>query len=111
MPPVTVELVGYLTPQALHAELERGLDQGQWPGRPPSLVVDCMGMTDYELGCREVFVSWASEHRATLFRIAVVTDRPLWHMVVSAMAVSSGLEIRTFEKLDEAIEWADHARP
>lgn len=111
MPPVTIRLVGLLTPSTLHAELERGLGEGREPGQPASLVMDCQDMTDYELGCRELLVSWAHGHRALLARIAVVTDRPLWHMVVYAMAVSSGLEIRPFAQLEDAIEWADHAHP
>jgi hypothetical protein len=37
--------------------------------------------------------------------VAVLTDKPLWRMVVAAMAVASGQKMKAFTALDKARSW------
>jgi hypothetical protein len=54
-----------------------------------------------------VFVSWNSGYRPRIRRVAVLTEKPLWHMVVAAMAVASGQKMKAFTTLDKANTWLD----
>ncbi len=74
------------------------------------LVVDCSEMSGYDAEARARFVDW---HRATRDRIGavgVVTENLLWPMVVRAMSMASGVEMRAFDRVDAAEDWL-RARP
>ncbi|HJL16939.1 MAG TPA: STAS/SEC14 domain-containing protein [Sandaracinaceae bacterium LLY-WYZ-13_1] len=96
-----VELTGHLTCEALDAALA-----GVEPRPPMVLVVDCRAMTGYDAEARRRFVEWHREHRDRIAAVAVVTEKRLWHMIVSAMSLASGQRMRAFDAMDQARAWA-----
>ncbi|RLB54068.1 MAG: hypothetical protein DRJ42_10215 [Deltaproteobacteria bacterium] len=54
---------------------------------------------------RAFFVQWHAQRKAQLTRVAVVVDNAMWRVVVMAMAMQSGVNMRPFEVLDDAVEW------
>ncbi len=98
--PVVV-LRGRLTPFGLLDALsELSLE-----GDLGALIFDCREMTDYEPEARELFVRWHRTHRGRIGAVAIVTDRPLWHLVISAMALASGQTMKAFSDLEDARRW------
>jgi hypothetical protein len=103
-PIVTVTFVGHLSRDVLDAELgsaKRNIGAGA------GMVVDCLAMSDYDAEARDHFVKWHREHRDRLRGVAVVTEKRLWHMIVSAMALASGQRMKAFDTVDEARAWLD----
>jgi hypothetical protein len=98
---VTVELVGHLT----SAQLNTTLGSVKLSDDTDALLVDCLTMTGYDNEARETFVAWNREHKERLQHVAVVTERPLWRMVISAMSLASGQQLRGFATRDEAVAW------
>ena len=96
----TVELVDHLTVDALNRALERVA-----AGPAVGLIVDCRRMTDYDADARRRFVEWHRERRGDFRAVAVVTEKSLWHMIVSAMSLASGQRMRAFDTLAEANTW------
>ncbi len=102
--PVQVTLGGHLTREAL----ERALAGVLGPDRQgATVVVDCRAMTSYELDARSAFVEWSAAHRSAIRGVAVLTDKPFWHLVIRAMSLASGQRIRPFATLHDATEWLD----
>ena len=100
--PETLELRGHLDLPNLEASL--ALIEGKIrPGT--QLIVDCSEMTDYESSARSHFVTWHRTHRVLISAVAILTSKPLWHMIVSAMALASGQRMKAFDTRDEALEW------
>jgi hypothetical protein len=77
---------------------------------PVGLLVDCSQMSSYEADARMFFVQWSRSTRARVRRTAVVTDRPLWHMVVAGMAFASGQAMRAFGTRASALAWLDASK-
>ena len=71
------------------------------------LLVDCAEMGDYDKDARELFTSWNAETRSRISKVAIVTDRKLWHMIVHAMAFASRQVMRPFGELNEAYAWLE----
>ena len=97
---MVLRLEGHLTLESL--ELSLALLSVS-PGRP--LLVDCTKMESYDSEARERFVGWHREHRAMISAVAVVTDKSLWHMIVSAMSLASGQKMRAFADVEAAHAW------
>jgi hypothetical protein len=100
----TVELSGHLTEESLGASLA-GLEPSLRRTRVP-ILIDCRKMTDYDLAARHAFVRWNATHRDRVARVAIVTDNRLWWMVIHAMSLASGQEMKGFAQREEAIAWA-----
>lgn len=97
-------LRGHLTRGDLQASLQpvaRNL-----LARRAALVVDARLMTSYDDDARALFVDWNTQHRDHIVRVAVVTERTLWRMVISAMALASQQDMRSFADLPAAQQWA-----
>lgn len=62
-------------------------------------------MVSYETDARELFVDWNRKRRGQVARLAVVTERPMWHLVVSGMALASGQAMKAFSDHDAAHAW------
>jgi hypothetical protein len=97
----TVDLAGHLTAESVDATL----GSVDVPDCDCALLIDCMHMTGYDNEARERFVVWNREHKERLRRVAVVTDKPLWRMVISAMSLASGQQMRGFASRGEAEQW------
>ncbi len=48
---------------------------------------------------------WNARFRPRINRVAVITEKILWHMVVAAMAVASGQTMKAFDSVDAAEAW------
>ena len=102
---LSLTLTGHLTRSALDNQLasvtERFVDtQGRLP-----LLVDCLTMRGYDKDARERFISWNREHSQKLSRVAVVTEKQMWHLVVSVMALVSEQQIKAFNDRVAAERW------
>jgi hypothetical protein len=103
MPIATVQLRGHLTVLALEAALA-AVDTSA-----TALLVDALGLTDYDAGARTAFVAWNERVRDRVERVAIVTDKPLWRMVISAMGVASRQKMKAFDTEATARAWLSAA--
>ena len=71
-----------------------------------AVLVDCLAMTGYDLDARKIFVDWNAEHRKRIDRVAIITDKQLWQLVVTAMALASGQRMQPFSTRNAGREWA-----
>lgn len=62
-------------------------------------------MVSYTAEARSAFVDWLLQHRDSLYRVAIVTEKTVWHMVVATMAVGARIPMKAFSTLDEALDW------
>lgn len=99
MPIATVMLRGHLTALALETAL------ASVDASATGLLVEASDMTDYDAGAREAFVAWNDRMRSRITRVAIVTHKPLWRMVISAMGVASRQKMKAFDTVDAALTW------
>lgn len=92
------------TLQRVFAEIQPALDASV---DKVAILVNCLNMSNYELAARSSFVTWNARNRAKIDRVAVVTTKTVWHVVVSAMALASGQKMRAFHTLTQAEQWLE----
>ncbi len=105
----TITLSGYLTRVDLAKALaasELSLQQGR-----QRLLIDARRMLDYASEARSYFVDWNRRNKSRIEGVAVVTDKALWHMVVSAMALASRQKLRAFWDVPSANSWLQTLGP
>ncbi|HSQ66738.1 MAG TPA: STAS/SEC14 domain-containing protein [Polyangiaceae bacterium] len=95
----TVQLRGNLTALVLESALS-AVDSSA-----TAVLVDALEMTDYDAEARTAFVAWNERTRDRIQRVAVVTEKPLWRMVISAMGVASRQKMRAFASTSDARDW------
>lgn len=66
-------------------------------------LIDCRAMTDYELAARHAFVEWLKRSKPA--KVAIVTDRELWHLVIRTMSLASGVPLMPFADERAARDW------
>ena len=98
-----VRLRGHLTEIALEEAL------ATVPPEATALLVDALGMTGYDGKARDTFVAWNARVRDRIGRVAIVTDKPLWRMVITAMGVASRQRMKAFEGEAPARAWLESA--
>lgn len=103
--PIEVALDGHLTVAALTAALHPVRDRVSLSPGGVRLLFDCRTMRGYDREARQLFVDWHRECSARVVRIAVVTENPLWPLVVSAMALASHREMKAFSNKEAAMRW------
>lgn len=101
----TVQLRGHLTVLAVEAALS-AVD-----ATATAVLVDALAMTDYDAEARAAFVAWNDRVRERITRVAVVIDKPLWRMVISAMGVAARQKMKAFDTVDAARAWLTGAAP
>jgi hypothetical protein len=106
MTPLQITLTGRLTPPQLEKVFKEIEPELANSSEQRGLVVDCTMMTSYDMAARSHFVEWNKQWHPKINRVAIVTDKFLWHMVISVMATASGQNMKPFTKLETAIEWA-----
>jgi hypothetical protein len=102
---VVVNLEGHLTEETLSRALRVAEDDLERLGRA-SVVVDATQMTGYATAAREYFVAWHRRCRERVLRVAIVTNKPLWHMVIHAMSFATSVSMQPFSAQVAALEWA-----
>lgn len=107
---VQITLDGHLTRAALERSFASiAADLATLPeGRSFDLVVDALAMTGYDADARSRFVEWNASNKKRIRRVAVVTEKALWHMVIAAMSVASGQKMRGLATQALAREWLAH---
>ncbi len=104
MTPLRINLCGHLTASVLQQEFRRL--ESELGTKRRSLVVDARQMTGYDEAARNLFVSWNAHHRNQILRVAIVTDKLLWRMVITAMSLAAQQDMRPFLNELEAWAWA-----
>jgi len=102
-----LHLPAHLTLVALN---ERLIELDAELARRPSqaaigLLIDAREMSGYDADARARFVEWNGQVRGRIQRVAIITERHLWHMVVAAMSIASRQTMRAFDKAVEARRW------
>jgi hypothetical protein len=105
LPRVHVTLTGHLTRDALEEALDGATRRLGQDFHQVALIVDCRTMTGYDADARALFASWNARFRSRINRVAVITEKVLWHMVVAAMAVASGQRMKAFDSMEAADAW------
>lgn len=96
-----LRLVAHLSRESL----DGALDALGEVGVGEDLIVDASEMTGYDGLARQRFVEWNAANRKAIRRLAIVTSNPLWGMVIRAMSLASGREMRPFATRAEAAAW------
>jgi len=71
-----------------------------------ALLFNILGMASYDPAIRDVYVTWYRAHKSRVRRVAVVTDKTMWRLIVATLGMATGGNTRAFERLEEAERWA-----
>lgn len=87
----------YLTPLSdkLSADKQAGF----------GLLVDITAMSGYDPEARALYISWHSSHRDRLKKVAVVTDKAMWRMMIATVGLAAKGDMRAFENAATALSW------
>lgn len=72
-------------------------------GAAPVILVDALSMISYDLDARHAFVEWMRQ--ASPRKVAILTTRPMWRMVIGGMAMASGVSMQAFPDAVTADAW------
>lgn len=103
--PLEVVIEGHLTSAQFHAYMGAVREQMDTHKGNVCILVDCRRMTGYDREARQAFIDW---HKASLGHIhftAIVTENPLWNLVVSTMGLASGAHMKSFSSKQAAMNW------
>ena len=103
MQPLTITLSGHLTADALRSELAR-VEKRLGAARA-SLIIDSRQMTGYDDAARALFVDWNARRKSQILRVAIVTDKLLWRMVIRTMSLASKQDMAPFADYEQALRW------
>jgi hypothetical protein len=101
---IAIELTGHLTRASLAASLAQPR-AALAAAAGAHVRIDCRTMTGYDADARADFVEFMRASRAKVARVAIVTERVSWRMVISAMSLASGVSMKPFTSLAEADAW------
>jgi len=100
-----IELEGHLTYDTLSRalapislKLESSYDRKLF-------LVDCRRMRSYDGAARSLFVEWNRTHRKRFRKVAIITEKVAWKLVVSTMSLASGQQMKTFLSPPEGEAW------
>jgi hypothetical protein len=96
-------LTGHLTRGQLETELARVPAREASGSGAQYVLLDCMEMVDYDLEARHAFVVWLKSHRPQ--KVAILTSRSLWRMVIQAMSMASKVPLQPFDDAEAARRW------
>jgi MFS superfamily sulfate permease-like transporter len=102
---VVIKFDGHLTLAFCEQELAGVTTRLQADAANTELLFDCRTMTGYDAEARTRFVEWHKQHRERLGRVAIVTDNPLWHVVISAMSLAARHQMQSFTTRVAAETW------
>lgn len=93
-PVLEVIFDGKLTPDSLESAFATIDDDIPQEPQKFDLIVNCLPMDSYEIAARENFVAWNRAHRHQIRAVGILTTKVLWHMVIRAMGLASGMTMR-----------------
>jgi hypothetical protein len=100
---VEFALERHLTLEALRSALSAA--ERSMAATPADVIVDCSRMESYDVEARAAFVEWNARMRSHIAHLAVLTNRPMWHLVVSGMALASRQRMKAFTHRADALAW------
>jgi hypothetical protein len=98
--PLHVRLEGHLTRERLASALGDLVTGGR---AAPEILVDALAMDSYDLDARHAFVEWM--RKSSPRKVAILTKRPMWRMVIGSMALASGIAMQAFPDAEAAAVW------
>jgi SpoIIAA-like len=107
----TIDIVGHLTTEMLGDELERVGSGLRVTSTPSAVLFDVLQMTSYDPPIRDLYITWHGKNRDRIGRVAVVTDKSLWRMIVSKVGLAVRAQVRTFSERRMAEEWCASEEP
>lgn len=69
------------------------------------IVVNTLEMATYEMGAQQVFIDWVNKNIEKIFKVAIVSSNPTWHVIASAIAPAIKVPMRLFYTLEDAQRW------
>ncbi len=106
LPVVEITLAEHLTLEKVRLALDEA-ERTILVANQADVLVECRAMVGYDLDARGAFVEWNARMRARIAHLAVLTDRPMWRLVVSGMALASRQNMRAFANRPDALAWFD----
>ena len=100
---ITIELARHVDEQVMEESLADILRD--WGYGSHGIVLNTLGMTTYEMGAQRIFIDWVNANTERIFKVAVVSSNPTWHVVASAIAPAVRVPFRIFFTLDDAQRW------
>lgn len=100
---LSVRLEGHLTREKLRDALATVTPSARSAGPAVLLLLDCSQMISYDLDARHAFVEWLRDVRPA--KVAILTDRALWRMVISGMSLAAGVPLQAFSAQPDAEAW------
>ena len=62
-------------------------------------------MCGYDMGARPVFIQWLNKNVDRVRRLAIVSEKQLWHLLLSSMANSIDTKMAIFYEEEGARDW------
>jgi hypothetical protein len=100
---ITIELARHVDEQVMEEALADILRD--WGYGSHGIVVNTLGMSTYEMGAQQVFIDWVNENTDRIFKVAIVSSNPMWHVISSAIAPAVKVPLRIFYSLEDAQLW------
>lgn len=100
---ITIELARHVDEQVMEEALADILRD--WGYGTHGIVLDTLSMSTYEMGAQQVFIDWVNENTDRIFKVAVVSSNPMWHVVAATIAPAVEVPFRLFFTLDDAQRW------
>jgi hypothetical protein len=100
-----IELAEHLSAAALAAALAPVTAKLAASRERKVLLVDARRMDGYDPAARTLFVEWNALHRRRFRKVAIITEKIAWKMVVSTMSLASGQRMKTFLSQAEGEAW------
>lgn len=74
-------------------------------GKRHGIIVDTLDMRTYDIDAQRVFIAWVNENSDQIVKVAVVSDKSVWHMVISTMVPLIDVPLKIFYEMDDAKTW------
>lgn len=100
---ITIEMACHVDEQVMEEALADILRE--WGYGSHGVVLNTLDMSTYEMGAQQVFIDWVNENTDRIFKVAVVSSNPVWHIVASTIAPAVGVPFRLFFTLEDAQSW------
>lgn len=101
---LTIAIEGQLTVAGFRDQLDHAVERMRRGGEL-ALLFDILRMSAYEPEVRDEYLRWHKRHGAGIRRVAVVTDRAMWRLVIATLGMASGGSTRAFDQVDPARAW------
>jgi hypothetical protein len=106
---VTLSFSGFVTSAAFRLRMS-DFSTEMCPGNVYALLFDILQVSGYEPALLDDYIRWHKQHATQVHRVAVVTNRMIWRLVVRTLSVAGGGPIEPFDHVDAAGVWLRSGR-